>query len=284
MPESRDTSSGFKTTTILLIAGVVIAIIIGILFFVGYNGILKFVFILLQILMVAGILFLLAYLFYHLFLKKHKYDVIYVNKQKLVKAGTLIKRPFLKDFYVSGDRGHSRGLVGTIAGYVRIQVLTRNYIYKEKVDDKTGLTFKELVTIPNDRGEQIPQYELEKQEQDVFIVKPKGLTSLFSDPLVIRLSPDEHDDLIGDVCAFGISLIPISEFWYLNSDHLDVRKIDFGILKEAERGVAFVTMTDMKELVDRATGINAQHKRNIEQKSLVELPETRQVGQTGVYG
>lgn len=283
MPEERNSNEGFKTTTILLIVGIVLAIIIGILFFVGYNGILKFIFITLQILFVCGILFLLAYLFYHLFLKKQKFDVNYVNKQKLIKAGTLVKRPLLKDLYLSGDDGHSRALVGAISGYVRIQLVTRNYIYRDKIDEKTGLTVKELVTIPDDKGEQVPQYTLEKQEQDVFIVKQKGLASLFSDPLVIRVNPEDHDDLVGDVTLNGFSLIPISEYWFLNSDHLDVRKIDYAILKEAQRTIAFVTMTDMKELVDKATGVDARHKKGIEQKSLVELPETRNVNQQGVY-
>jgi hypothetical protein len=98
--------------------------------------------------------------------------------------------------------------------------------------------------------------------------------------MVIRLDPHDHDDLVGDVTIYGFSIIPICEYWFLNSDHLDVRKIDYAILKEAERTAAFVILSDMKELIDISTGIDSKHKKGIEQKSLVEIPEVQQVNKT----
>lgn len=279
MAQTGDVNKGFKGTTILLIVGVIIAVMIFVFFFFGAGSIFKFFMVVLEILMFLGILFLLAYLFYYLFLKKQKFDVNYVNKKKIIDAGTRIKRPFLKNIYVSGDKGHSRALVGEIKGYVRIQTLMRNYIYKEVTDPETGLVSKEIVTKKNERGDDIPVYTLDKQEQDVFVVKTKGLKGMFEDEMVIRVNPEDHDELVGDVTLYGFSLIPISEYWFLNTDHLDVRKIDYAILKEAERTIAFVTMTDMKELIDRATGIDAVHKKKIEGKSLVELPEMQRMNQ-----
>jgi len=273
---TQNTHKGYAGTIIMVILAIILIAGILVVLVWGWTGIFKFMFVLLEILMGLSLLFLLGYLFYYIFLKKQKFDVNFVNKQKLIDASTRIKRPLLKDLYVSGDKGHSRGLVGTITGYCRIQVLTRNYIYKETTQN--GIEMKELVTIQNEKGEKIPQYTLDKIEQDVFTIKAKGLAGLFGDPMVIRTDPKDHDELVGDITLYGYSLIPIGEYWFLNTDHLDVRKIDYAILKEAERTIAFATLSDVKELIDRATGIDAKHKKLIEAKSLVDIPELQQVG------
>ena len=91
---------------------------------------------------------------------------------------------------------------------------------------------KKLRTRTNERGEHIAEYEIGSIEQDVFIVKSKGLAGLFQEPMVIRVNPEDHDELVGDVTLYGYSLIPISEYWFLNTDHLDVRKIDYSIPKQ----------------------------------------------------
>lgn len=279
---AQNTHKKFTGTAILIAIGIIILVTIFVLFFFGWSGFIKTILTIVQILLFFAALFLLGYLFYYLFLKKQKFDVNYVNKQKLTDAATRIKRPLLKNLYISGDKGHSRALVGSISGYARIQVLTRNYLYEEKTDEK-GISLKSLVVETNEKGERIPVYQLEKKEQDIFVIKEKGIAGLFKDPMVIRIDPEDHDDLVGDVTIYGYSLIPIGEYWFLNSDHLDVRKIDYAILKEAERTVAFTTLSDMKELIDRATGIDARHKKGLESKSLVELPETQNVGQQSPY-
>lgn len=190
-------------------------------------------------------------------------------------ACSRLKRPLLKDLYVSGDKAWTRAKLGKIKGVCRIAVPTRNYIYDDIVDQRTGNITKKLRTTTNERGEQIAEYEIGSIEQDCFRVK----AGLFEEDMVIRVNPEDHTPLVGDVTLFGFSLIPISEYYFLNNDHLDVRKVDYAILKEAERTVAFVTMTDLKEIVDKATGIDARHKKVIEGKSLVEIPETAKVGQ-----
>ena len=210
--------------------------------------------------MILGILFGVAYLFWYIFLKKHRYDITYVNKQKLVQAGKLLgKINPMGSLYLSGDTGHSRIQVGKIIGYCRIQVLTRTNKY-----DKN----QKIMMIKDENGKQKPDYEIGKEEQDVFTIK-KGM----GEPMVVRVSPKVHDELIGDVTLKWFSLYQHSEYWFLNSDYLDVRKIDFAILKEAERGIMFENLRDMKEVVDRAIGLDARHKKGIEEKHLVELPE-----------
>lgn len=282
--EGRDTNSGFKPKIIIISLIVLVLIIVFVWFVFGSQGILKAFFILIEIIFGAIVLLGLMWLGYELFIKKQKFDPTYVNKKKLIEASTQIKRPFLKDIYVSGDKAHTRGLIGNIKGYVRIQTILRKYLYDDKIDEKTGNKLKVPRMIADDNGVMKQAYELEKQEQDVFYVKPKGaLAALFGKDMVIRVRPEDHDDLVGDVTLFGFSLIPISEYWFLNNDHLDVQQIDFNILKEAERTVAFVTMTDMKEFVDKATGIDAEHKKGIERKSLVDIPETQQVGHQSRY-
>jgi hypothetical protein len=277
----QDTNKDFK---IKLIAGLIIFLILAMIvvwLIWGFQSITKFILIVFQVIMACTLLFVLAWLFWYLFLKKHAFDVNYVNKQRIIDAFTRIKRPDLKDLYLTGDKGHSRALVGSIIGYGRMQVLTRNYVYKETTDAE-GKPVKEINMVIDTKGERVPQYTLEKQEQDVFIVKTKGLGGIFQDPMVIRVDPDSHDELVGDVNLAGFSIVPVGEYWYLNSDFLDVRKIDYAILKEAERTLATTFLSDVKELIDRATGIDAKHKKLIEGKSLVELPETSQVQGTNV--
>ena len=267
-----------KTRTWLIIIGVVILIILAIRFIFGVTSIIKIGLFLVEACLLLGILFGVAYLFYYLFIKKQKYDPTYVNKQKLIQAGKKCNLQSLKGIYISGDKGHSRVDIGKIIGYCRIQVLKKTYEYEEKTDEKTGKKYQSVVTRANDRGEQIPQYEIDKEEQDVFIARGKGFLSIFTEPMVIRTEPSQHDELVGDVTLYGYSLIPISEYWYLNTDMLDVRKIDYAILREAERGVFFAGLSDMKEIVDKAIALDSRHKKGVEDRSLYELPEVQQIG------
>jgi hypothetical protein len=273
------TNAGQKGKIYIIVVGILVLLIAVIIFVFGAGSIMKILMFLVEAILLIGTLFLIAYFFYYLFIKKHSFDVNYVNKKKLIDAGTRIKRPLLKDLYLSGDKGHTRAKVGTIKGYLRMQVLTRNYIYTDKVDEKTGRTVKELLTIPNERGEDIPQFELDKAEQDVFIVGKGGLLGLFQDPMVIRVNPEDHNELVGDVDLYGFSIIPISEYWFLNNDMLDTRKIDYAILREAHRTVSFTVLSDTRDLIEISSGLDSRHSKFVASKSLVEIPETRNVNQ-----
>jgi hypothetical protein len=267
-----------KNRTFLIIAGLIILIILAIRFVFGVTNILKIFLFLIEALLLLSILFGAGYLFYYLFIKKQKYDPVYVHKQKLIDAGKKCNLENLKALYLSGDKGHTRVHLGKIIGYCRIQVLKRTYIYEEATDPATKRKYQKIVTIPNERGEQIPQYDIDKEEQDVFIVRAKGFLSIFTDPMVIRVAPSQHDELVGDVTLYGYSLIPISEYWYPNSDYLDQRKIDFAILRESERSTMFEGLRDMKEIVDKAVGLDSRHKKEIESKALYDVPEVQQIG------
>jgi hypothetical protein len=253
----------------LLLIGllILIAIIVIVVLVFGVQGIFKILGTIGIVIIFILFLGLIAWGFYELFIKKHRYDVVYVNKQKLIQAGKMnISTGVMNDLFISGDRTHSRVKIGKIIGYVRIQVLART----NKYDQKGNIIYKSRKN-PEEPLE--PDYNLDKEEQDIFIIKRNFLQGIFIDPLVIRVSPIDHDDLIGDVTLKGFSLIPISEYLFLNSDYLDVRKIDFAILKEAERGIMFENLRDMKSIVDKAIGLDSSHKKEIEKKDLVEIPE-----------
>jgi hypothetical protein len=265
-----------KNRSILLIIGIIIAIGLVIRFIFGVRSILKILLFLVEAVLLLSILFGIGYLFYYLFIKKQKFDPTYVHKQKLIDAGKKCSLENLKGLYISGDKGHTRVYIGKIIGYCRIQVLKKIYEYEEATDPK-GKKYQRISTIIDDKGQTIEQYKVEKEEQDVFIVKPKGFLSIFTEPMVIRLTPEDHNELVGDVDLYGYSLIPISEYWYLNTDHLDIKKTDFAILREAERTSYLEGLKDMHEIVNKAIGLDSRHKKGIEEKSLLELPETQQM-------
>lgn len=255
-----------KKTKIVIIVGIIFLLIIIIVIFVfGVRGIFKIIGTIGVVCLFLGLIFAIAWLFWAVFLKKYRYDVTYVNKHKLIQAGKMSRQGSLMgNLYLSGDKTHSRVNIGKIVGYCRIQVLTRTNKYNKE---------NKMIMITNKEGIEEPDFEIGKEEQDVFIIGKSGLIGMFSDPYVIRVSPSDHDELIGDVTLKGFSLLPQSEYFFLNSDYLDVRKIDFAILKEAERGIMFESLRDMKSIVDKAVGLDALHKKEIEKKNLVEIPE-----------
>ena len=136
--------------------------------------------------------------------------------------------------------------------------------------DQNGFT----IYIKNPRtGKQEPKTVIIKEEQDVFITEKHGFPwNIFSEPDVVRIHPLDHDDLIGDVTVKGFSFVPISEYWFLHSEHMRVDKIDKAILGEAKRSVAFLILSDMHELVQKSSGLNSEHNRQMEMKNLVDLP------------
>jgi hypothetical protein len=267
-----------KNKTFLIIAGIIIAIGLVIRFIFGVRNILQIILFLTEAIVLISILFAIGYLFYILFIKKQKFDPTYVHKQKLIDAGKKCNLENLKELYLSGDKGHSRVHIGKIIGYCRIQVLKKIYQYEEATDPQ-GKNYQRIKTITDERAQIIPQYDIEKEEQDVIIVRAKGFLSIFTEPMVIRMSPFDHDELIGDITLYGYSLIPISEYWYLNTDHLDIKKTDFAILRECERTSYFEGLKDMHEIVTKAIGLDSRHKKDVESKSLVELPEMQKMGQ-----
>lgn len=251
----------------LIIIIIIILAVIGLIYYLfGIRGFLRFFKWFIIALLILGILGTLFYFIWYFFFKKQKFDITYVNKQRLLDACHKGYVDVLKGLYLSGDKGHSRTYWGKITGYARISVLTRSIRHDEEgeevviTDEKTSV--KTLV------------YDFGHEEQDVFSIShsKNWIGRLFEEEDVVRVSPELHDELVGDVVLYGFSLLPMSEYWFLNSDLLDVRKIDFAILKEAERGIMFEMLRDSKEIIDKASGLDADHQKRIEEKSQFELP------------
>jgi len=267
-----------KKKTIWIIIGATILLIIIIRFVFGITNVFRILLFLMQAVLLIGFLFGMGYLFYHLFIKKQKFDPTYINKKKLLDACKKCKLDNLNGFFLSGDRGHSRVRIGTIKGYCRLQVIKKVYEYEEKVDKKSGEKYRVVKTRINERGEPVQVYTAEKMEQDAFRVRPKGFLSMFTEDMIIRISPQMHDELIGDVTAYGLSLIPISEYWYINTDYLAIPETDTAILVEALRSSYHEGLKELHEIVQKAIGLDSRHKKEVENKSLMELPEAQNIG------
>lgn len=272
MPQTPEKGGKGKIALILLLLfGLMFVLVV---FVFGVRSLLSMLLWIAGLTMILSILFVVIYLFWYLFIRKPKFDITYVNKMKLVDAGGKSCPPTIsgRTLYLSGDKGHSRVPFGIIIGYARIQILTRMLSINKET--KSPETRKNPRT-----GEIEPIYIIGKEEQDIFVVKHRaGFFGLFEEPSVVRVSPDDHDELIGDITLYGFSLLPISEYLFLNSDLLDVRKIDYAILKEAERGVMFESLRDMKEIVDKATGLDSYHIKDLEKKNMYEIPQMQNVG------
>jgi hypothetical protein len=263
MPEMENRQK--KTTVMILIGVVVVGAILLTLWIVGIGSIIKFLGYLAIILFGLAILGAMFYLIYELFFKKHKIDITYVNKKKLIEAGVRNKPDYLANLILSGDKGHTRVVWGKIIGYCRVQILTE----VNETDEKGWQKYNQHPITKK----MIPATEIVKEEQDVFITQKHGFPlSMFGEPDVVRVHPLDHDDLIGDVLLKGYSLLPISEYWFLHSQYLDVATIDKSILSEAKRGVFMLGLADMKEIVDRAINLDSAHTKSLEQKNLYDIP------------
>lgn len=258
-----------------LIIGVIIVVVVFIIIlstiFFGIRSIGKVLLFLVGALLVLTIIGIVIWTIWYLFIKKQKYDATYQNKKRLIEGGKVSKPENLSDLYMSGDKGHTRVRIGSIIGWCRVKVMRKNVEYDEKTGEPA--TYRDASN-PNKIHQ---KSTLSEEEQDIFIVQPHGfLLSLFLDPMVVRVNPEEHSALLGDVTLFGFSLVPISEYFFLHTDYLDVRKVDFTILKEGERGIFFESLKDMKEIIDKSMGLDSDHKKEIEKKNLYEIPQLQQ--------
>lgn len=260
-----------KKLIIIVISFILLIILMGVVtFFFGIIGTLTVMKWILWITLIIGIFGTIIWVVWFLFIKKQKFDATAVNKKKLIHAGTLQCPDSIKGYTLrlSGDKGHSFINFGKIIGYIQVQVLTKTRAYDENGNQK----FDTL------EGKTIPIYKLDNVPQDIFITQTaKFPLSLFEDEKVIRVDPKDHDELIGDITLFGLNLVPLSEYWYLSSDYLDARKIDMAVLHESERGVMFEMLKDTKNIVDNAINLDARHRKEIEEKQLVEIPQMQQL-------
>ena len=250
-----DTNSGVFTRGRMIILFVIILILGFVIFFINpesFIGTVQWIAFLGFLAFIFGGAF---YFVYTVFIKPQKQDITYIKKKSLVQAAKVSKPPFLTNLYVSGDNQHQRFKLGKIIGWTRIQI----YDVKEGVKVVDEVKEEDIVGV---------------NDEDVFVVQNAAFPfSFFSEPMVIRVKPDHHTALVGDVILHGYSLVKHSEYFYLNHESLNTVRIDFNILQEAKRGVMFLMLSDLKGIVDQAIGINPGHNIELEKSKMMKLPQ-----------
>lgn len=173
---------------------------------------------------------------WYLFIRKVRDDRVALNVQKIVEQAKLTKPTMLGDLYLSGDIDHPQIRLGKIIGYTRVK---------------------------NILGE----------ESDVFCFKKAGFPfSMFEESKAIRVNPDRHSDMIGDIIIQGIALVSHGGFYFINDEHLDIERIDRTIKTEVIRQYTMDVLRDIKIISDLAVGLDSNFEKTLQGKSLLKIP------------
>lgn len=193
------------------------------------------------IVLIVGIL---AWAAYKIFFTKPDVNLVANDRKDIIEAGILTKPPLLRDLYFTGDKEHGESRVGRILGYCQIQS------YERAADGNV-------------------------MEEDCFVFKKfRFPLSLFEAPKVFRCFPHEHSQLIGDVRVFAVSPIFKYGYFFPNSAFLNVRRIDQSIVKEAYRGLIHETLKDLVSITQRASGMDAEQRKQLEYRKLLKIPSS----------
>ena len=230
-----------ETKSKFLIFGIVIVAIILVLILFGFGSFFRFIKWLVIVLAIVLFLAFVFYVVYTIFFKPRKVDLVALQSKKIVSSAKICKPKHLRYLYLSGDRLHEGVKLGRITGFTIVDNYNdeKEYIY----------TFKKF-GFPLD---------------------------FFEDDKIIRVRPEDSTRPVGDVFLRSLALIKISEYFYLNTDMLNTRMIDETIYQEAKRGLLFLTLAEMKDIVDSAMGLDSGYNKGIEGKSLIKSipkPET----------
>jgi hypothetical protein len=195
-------------------------------------------------------------------LRKEKIDLVENDRKDIIDAGIMSKPPMVNDLYFTGDKDHGEFRVGHITGYCQLQS------YKD-LDLLAGLTKTQLREM-EEKGEIPSQYII---KEDCFIFKRFPFpVSVFEDPKVLRCFEDEHSQLIGDVKIYGVSMIKKYSYYWPNRGHLDIARIDIGVIREAWRGQIHQFLRDMVSINQRAVGLDSEFKKSLDQRKLLKIP------------
>lgn len=196
------------------------------------------------------------------FLQKPPVDFVENDRKDIIEAGMLSKPPMVKDLYFTGDKEHGEFRVGKIVGYCQL------HSYKQ-LDILAGLTAQQLDEMES-RG-QIPAQHIVKEDCFVFKTMPWPF-SIFEAPKVLRTLEDEHSQLVGDVKVYGVSMIKKFGYFFPNRSHLDIARIDIGVIREAWRGQVHQFLKDMSSITQNAVGLDAEYKKALDNRKLLKVP------------
>ena len=223
-----------RRTAIIVIIIVFVLILILSLVFGGASGLFGVLKFFLTLGFVFGFIGLAVYVVWFIFIKKHKRDIPYENLKDYTKSATQNGSDMMNDLVLMGDEKHSSKTFMTIKGYLRIE-------------------------------------GFDGEQYDLFVGK-RNTMNPFEDYSVVMLKPDQHSDLIGDVYTYGISLVKKYGYFFLNTTMMDFKGIDQSIAQDTYRTLLFETLGDMKGLMDRATGLDAEFRKEQMQQKLLKIP------------
>lgn len=248
----------------IILVGIVIIAILIVIYTLATEGVVGLYSFVQKFLIWGIVLAMIGVVVFGIFkyMQKPPVDLVSLDMQNIVDAGILSKPPMLKDLYFTGDKEHGEFRVGKIIGYCQLQ------------------SYKDLNKIASLSDDDIA--ELRKQginpsnyiiKEDCFVFKKYGFPlSLFEQPKVLRLLEDEHSQLVGDVKVYAVSMLKKYSFYWPNRGHLDVARIDHAVIKEAWRGGIHEFLKDMVSINQRASGLDADHRKEIENRKLLKIP------------
>jgi len=257
-PESRKEKS-----TIILIGVFVIIGILMVLTFIssGQEGISVLINKFIKYAIIAGVIGLIAWVVMK-YMQKPQVNLVENDRRDIIDAGMQSKPPMVRDLYFTGDKEHGEFRVGSIIGYCQLMS------YKD-IDLLAGLTKGQIKEMA-EKGEIPSQYVI---REDCFIYKRMGFPlSLFEQPKVLRCLEDEHSQLVGDVKVYGVSMIKKYGYYWPNRAHLDISRIDIGVIREAWRGQIHQFLKDMVAINQRAVGLDSEFKKDLDQRKLLKIP------------
>lgn len=228
------TDKASQRTGIILIAVLVIIILVLSFIFGGVEGIFGVLKFFITLGLVVTFIGFVFYIVYYLFFKKHRRDIPYENWKSYQKSAIANGSDMMDELILTGDKNHSAKRFMTIKGYLRILAF----------DDK---------------------------EYDLFVGKRNTWNPL-EDFKIVMLRPKQHSDLIGDVYVYGISLIYKYGFYFVNDTMLDFDAIDRSVARDTFRTVTYELLGDMKGMLDRATGLDAEFSKQRQQEKLLKIP------------
>lgn len=228
------TDKSSQKTGIILIIILFIVILVISFFFAGVEGLFGVLKFFITLSLIVTFIGFVFYIVYFLFFKKHRRDIPYENWKAYMKSAIANGSDMMDELILTGDKNHSAKRFMTIKGYLRIKAF-------------------------------------DGKDYDLFVGKRTTWNPL-EDYRIVMLRPKQHSDLIGDVYVYGISLIYKYGFYFVNDTMLDFDAIDRSVAKDTFRTVTYELLGDMKGMLDRATGLDAEFSKQRQQEKLLKIP------------
>lgn len=279
MAETIDKAAKWQRI-ILIGAAVLLAVGLVITFLVGFASLKKFVMYVFVTFLIISVLFLLAYLFWLLFLKKEFKDIPAQFRKKLEIAAKLAENQMLGNLFLSGDSKHNRLKYGKYF-YLRLNLpkITKTPVMEELEMTQGKQVIKKTEQKIDDRGNPVYQETTEWLPIDCFIVKRKGFFSaMFNDPIFIMVYPQDHDysSIFNDVVIHGFNIVPMDNYFYT----IDRRMLDTDLLKAVSssyiKEVIYEVMRELDKLVKTTMNLDQNFQKEKERQTEFELPQQMQ--------